>query len=512
MTPSGKSPSAGSSGLGNFFGTTMRLSEWNISWKTLGDIAFCSLILRFLFAWWFANKRLGALILTVVALAGLVLLVDFLQLPLAKAVVLATALPVALLLIISSIPDIRRAYHSASFQNLFSLKQTMSEDLVKVLGSTVLELAQMRRGALLVFPQRDDIDPFLTGGEEYDARVTRSLLISLLSPSAPRHDGAIVISNGRIIRVGGVLPIGSSDQAREEWGTRHLAALGLAEMCDARVIIVSEERGTVSLAHDDEIDELPVVDERTVTDLVSSILYSHDRGEQQHVRFRHSVFLWMGAIGFSLIAAPVAAYLNRPVKVEAADTVVIQNNVPIFFSGVPEHLFIRSFSTNSCSVTFRLPPNEVNQANLDFRVNVNLTGLPPGATSINLTSQMIPDLPPHWEVSSYAPDKVEVYLADEKRMKLPIEPNFSGMPYQLHVVSFQCVPPEADVVIKDDAPTKNRRLATARINLGEMTAPGTYNFKTQVEYPASVHPASGSPDTPVQVTLVLQEEKKSHKK
>jgi len=125
----------------------MRFSEWNISWwKTLGDIAFCSLLLRFLFAWWFANKRLGALILTVLGLAGLVWLVDVLKLPLATVVVLVTAMPVALLLIISSIPDIRRAYHTASFQNLFSLKQTISEDLVQILATTVLELAQMRRG------------------------------------------------------------------------------------------------------------------------------------------------------------------------------------------------------------------------------------------------------------------------------------------------------------------------------------------------------------------------------
>lgn len=483
-------------------------SDWNIGWNTLADIALCALILRFLFGWWFANKRLGALILTLVAMGSLIFLIYKLRLPLASFVSIVAGLPVAFLLIISSIPDLRRAYHSASYQNLFSLRQTMSEDLVKVIATTVLELARMRRGALLVFPQQDDIEPFLTGGEEYDARVTRSLLLSIFNPGAPRHDGAVVIRRGKIIRVGAVLPIGSSDHAREEWGTRHLAALGLAEQCDARVVVVSEERGTISLAHDDEIDELPVADERSVTDLISSVMYAHDLGERQEVRFKHSMILWAFALVLAGIAAPVAARFDASANAVTPNSMVI-TSAPIVFSDVPEHLFLRSYSANACTVNLSMPAKDARMPPANLRVNVGLANLPPGSTSITLTQRMLVGIPNNWEINRYEPDKIDVSLAEAKKVRLPIEPTYIGLPEGFRVASFKCEPPDSEVIVKDDAPLKGRRLTTIRLTLANITEAGGYSYPgTPVEYPASVQPASGAKDTPVKVTLLIENTKR----
>jgi len=81
-----------------------------------------------------------------------------------------------------------------------------------------------------------------------DARVTRELIQSIFMPNSPIHDGAVIISRGRIAAAGCVLPLSTSTSLRKTLGTRHRAAVGLSERSDAAVIVVSEERGKVSVA------------------------------------------------------------------------------------------------------------------------------------------------------------------------------------------------------------------------------------------------------------------------
>lgn len=115
-------------------------------------------------------------------------------------------------------------------------------------------LSAKRHGALMAIERNDGLDPYIQScnitGTTIGAQVSASLLQSIFYPGNPLHDGAVLIREGQIVSAGCVLPLSEEKYTREgeKIGTRHRAALGLSEKCDALVVVVSEETGKVSFA------------------------------------------------------------------------------------------------------------------------------------------------------------------------------------------------------------------------------------------------------------------------
>ena len=125
---------------------------------------------------------------------------------------------------------------------------------VQEIMAAVRDLASQRQGALLAIEGRTPLAEYGANGTEISAPVSSALLQTVFASSGPLHDGAVLIKDDLITHAGAILPL--SDR-QEGWsvkhGTRHRAGLGLAEVTDALVLIISEERGTVSLARDGEL-------------------------------------------------------------------------------------------------------------------------------------------------------------------------------------------------------------------------------------------------------------------
>jgi diadenylate cyclase len=121
--------------------------------------------------------------------------------------------------------------------------------VVDAVARSAAELSRRRRGALLVLERLADLSEVLETGVRLDALPSPELLLALFHPGGALHDGAVVIQRGRVAAAGCLLPLAVSPQLRDV-GTRHRAALGLAEEVDAAVVVVSEERGEISLAVD----------------------------------------------------------------------------------------------------------------------------------------------------------------------------------------------------------------------------------------------------------------------
>jgi diadenylate cyclase len=149
--------------------------------------------------------------------------------------------------------DIRRGLAHlgrSSFLRLLAPDERREQaGVVEAVARAAGQLAQHRRGALIVVERTADLGDLAEGGVRVDAEVSAELLVALFEPGGPLHDGAVVIRRGRIVAARCLLPLAATPELRDV-GTRHRAALGLAEEVDAAVVVVSEERGEISLAVD----------------------------------------------------------------------------------------------------------------------------------------------------------------------------------------------------------------------------------------------------------------------
>jgi len=146
--------------------------------------------------------------------------------------------------------DIRRALMRFGRRPLFRSARTAQETQVieEVIKATT-SLSHEKIGALIVFERDAALDEFIEPGTPLDATVSKELLYSIFVPSHenPMHDGAVVIRDRRVWQAGAFLPLTASPKLDRTLGTRHRAAIGISEETDAVVVVVSEERGQVSL-------------------------------------------------------------------------------------------------------------------------------------------------------------------------------------------------------------------------------------------------------------------------
>ena len=176
--------------------------------------------------------------------------------------------------------DIRRALARMGRNPLFSgMSRTEESLLLEEVSASVGAMSERHVGALLVLERETRLDEFLEGGTVLDARVTRELLKSIFFPLSPLHDGATVLREGRVHLAGCFLPLTARTDIRKSMGTRHRAALGIAEKTDAVVIVVSEEDGSISIAINGNLKHSLSPDElrKDLTTLFSPYMPKHKR-------------------------------------------------------------------------------------------------------------------------------------------------------------------------------------------------------------------------------------------
>jgi len=151
--------------------------------------------------------------------------------------------------------DIRKAlatFGRNPFLDFFRIGEKGAGYLVE-LQRAVNFLAQRNIGALIVIERELELKNLIETGIQIDAQIKSDLLVSIFNTRSPLHDGAVILSGGRIASAGAILPLSDRADISKEYGTRHRAALGLSEETDAVIIVVSEEQGSVSLAFDGKL-------------------------------------------------------------------------------------------------------------------------------------------------------------------------------------------------------------------------------------------------------------------
>ncbi|WP_282939951.1 sporulation-specific diadenylate cyclase CdaS [Paenibacillus sp. RC67] len=128
------------------------------------------------------------------------------------------------------------------------------------LSISIQHLSERRHGALIVVEREDELGSFVHSGIPLEATLTSSLLESVFYPGSPLHDGAVLVRSDRIVSAANVLPVSHATVEDKKLGTRHRAAIGLTELTDALVLVVSEETGKSSFAFKGQLHPINAVD------------------------------------------------------------------------------------------------------------------------------------------------------------------------------------------------------------------------------------------------------------
>lgn len=164
-----------------------------------------------------------------------------------------TFLPFAIIVLFQD--EIRRALAQFGSKPIWGIgAQQRVESVFNEIVLAATAMSARRIGALIVLERLEGLKNFVDNGIKIDAVVSYDLLLNIFNPHTPLHDGAVIVQGDRIAAASCYLPLTRNPELSKEYGTRHRAALGISEETDAVAVVVSEETGRISVAHQGSLE------------------------------------------------------------------------------------------------------------------------------------------------------------------------------------------------------------------------------------------------------------------
>jgi len=242
----------------------------NLRIQDILDILFLTVIVYYLYLWFWGTRAFKALV-GLLALGVVFTLARFWGLFLTTWVFQILWQVLIVLIIILFQSEIRQVLERVNPLSVLGLRPPIrSDEWTPGFAAAIFSMAEKKTGALTIVEGMDMVDELTTGGIPLEAEPSPEVLMSIFQKESPLHDGALLLRKGRVVKVGCYLPLSSAEGLPKKWGTRHRAALGLAERSDAWIVVVSEERGEVSIAHG--VEMLKVKNKDQLEDMVRKAL------------------------------------------------------------------------------------------------------------------------------------------------------------------------------------------------------------------------------------------------
>jgi len=369
------------------------------------DIAIVGGLLWILIAW-VREARARIALGGVLAIAVLYWTARWLDLRLTTTLLQGFIAVAALVLVVVFQDDLRRLFESITVLVVRHATPRPPADFLDELSALAFSLAHRRIGALFVLPGREPLERLLEGGHTLDGHVSEALLRSLVDPGTPGHDGAIVIRGGKVTRFGVHLPLSTEWAELGDLGTRHAAGLGLAERSDALCLVVSEERGEVSLAWRARLERVGSPEklrERLDAFLRRTTFRRRESGWRSALnlareRWREGIVAGGLATGFWLYSAP-AEGLDRGSRV-----------VPVVVDNLPDGYRVAVIDPPAIEVEFEGRARDLMMAPTEgFEVRVDAERIETGGRALTIEPREV-EHPPELRIVGLDPPRVRLEL------------------------------------------------------------------------------------------------------
>lgn len=226
------------------------LGHYNLTWRDALDIAIVAIVIYNLFLL-VRGTRAIQMILGLLVILTVYWIAVFLKLPTLRGVLKEVLFYLPLAIIVLFAAEIRKALQQFGRNPFLAfVSGSDSQDVVSDVVLAATSLSAKRIGALIAIERRDGLKTYIENGVRLDSAISYELLVNIFVPGTPLHDGAVIVSGNRVASASSFLPLTQRTGLPKEYGTRHRAAIGLSEETDAVVVVISEERGSISLARD----------------------------------------------------------------------------------------------------------------------------------------------------------------------------------------------------------------------------------------------------------------------
>jgi diadenylate cyclase len=364
------------------------------------DILIMTFLVYQLYSW-FKNSKALQVVIGLLVLGVIYFVTKNLGLFMTSWILQELGTVLLVLLIVVFQAEIRQAlYRLSLLRNLFDRQESgVQVDLLE-LSSAVFSLASQRTGALVVFQREELLDESIQHGVPMDALLSAPLIASIFHTGSPLHDGAVLIRDGRVALASCHLPLSVNAEVPQHLGTRHRAALGLSERSDAAIVVVSEERGEVSLSLEGELHRI-----RSQAELhkrLTGLLQPLSR-EAQRVGLATRLFanFWPKLAIFVVV---VASWLLITFRQGEIFTIT----APVTYHNLPESLTLTRSNLEEVDLQLKSYSNLVaSPKDLDIVIDIDLSGVREGANSIPILMENI-KLPPGLVVASMERSVVRV--------------------------------------------------------------------------------------------------------
>ena len=314
----------------------------------------------------------------------------------------ATFFVSAIVLLLVFQEDLRRSFEHLAILALRHERPAPIDNAVDTVARAAFSLAAVRRGALIVLPGREPMERHLEGGVVLNGTVSEPLLLSLFDPHSPGHDGAVILDANRVRRFAAHLPLSADFAQLGALGTRHAAALGLSERCDAITVVVSEERGAVSLAQRGTLRSVMSPAElAALLRTVSTAPRPLERGPQGPLRvLRNHAGQMLLALAVSLVLWVLLIPGSRVARMTFVVPVEVDNLPQGYDLGLVSPPDVKVTVSGLRRALFFLQPRD-----LHVKVDVFLAQL--GRRAFDILPQSV-KCPPDVVVTAVEPERVEV--------------------------------------------------------------------------------------------------------